>query len=77
MDELKQSRTSQAHSAAEVKRLLSQLTRLEENAEADLQRAAEEVCSTVPDASCEMWSETVDTVALRQVLCNVKIGLQV
>lgn len=63
MDELKQSRASQAHSAAEVKRLLSQLTRLEENAEADLQRAAEEVCSTLSDARSVVQLETVDAGA--------------
>ena len=41
--ELQDAQQAQAGSAAEVKRLLTQLTRLEENAEADLQRAADEV----------------------------------
>ena len=44
LEELEQSKAAQAASAADVKRILTQLKRLEENAEADLQRAANEVC---------------------------------
>lgn len=44
VEELEQSKAAQAISVADVNRLLTQLKRLEENAEADLQRAADEVC---------------------------------